>query len=230
MTLMLLFLLSVVYLNPPVNIKSETELHGAWQSEDGVYIFSDGYFSYTAYTADTFKYTYGGSFSADADRMVLHYEFNSAEDEQVGKDLTVEIKLRKKQLLVDEVKFERIDDGTPGALEGAWLFTNRMQNGELEIPRSQDSPRKTMKILSGTRFQWIAYDTSTGRFMGTGGGTYTTANGKYTENIEFFSRDQSRVGASLEFDYEIKGDDWHHRGLSSRGDPIYEIWSKRKSN
>ena len=29
-------------------------------------------------------------------------------------------------------------------------------------------------------------------------------DGKYTENIEFFSRDNNRVGASLSFDYEIK--------------------------
>ena len=85
-----------------------------------------------------------------------------------------------------------------------------------------------MKILSGTRFQWIAYNTETKEFMGSGGGTYTTKEGKYTENIEFFSRDDSRVGASLQFDYELKDGDWHHSGLSSKGQPIYEIWSIRK--
>ena len=60
-----------------------------------------------------------------------------------------------------------------------------------------------MKILSGTRFQWIAYNTETKKFMATGGGTYTTLKGKYKENIEFFSRDNSKVGLNLEFDYEI---------------------------
>ena len=88
-------------------------------------------------------------------------------------------------------------------------------------------PRKTMKILSGTKFQWIAYNTETGDFSGTGGGTYTTEGGKYTENIDFFSRDNTRVGASLKFDYELKEKKWHHRGLSSEGSPIYEIWSLR---
>nr|WP_299343463.1 hypothetical protein [Allomuricauda sp.] len=86
-----------------------------------------------------------------------------------------------------------------------------------------------MKILSGTRFQWIAYNTETKEFMGTGGGTYTTENGKYVENIGFFSRDDSRVGASLSFDFELKDGDWHHSGKSSKGNPIYEIWSKRKT-
>ena len=85
-----------------------------------------------------------------------------------------------------------------------------------------------MKILSGTRFQWIAFNTETKEFMGTGGGTYSTVDGKYTENIDFFSRDNSRVGASLEFDYELNGDEWHHKGLSNKGDPIYEIWNLRK--
>jgi hypothetical protein len=84
-----------------------------------------------------------------------------------------------------------------------------------------------MKILSGKRFQWIAYNSETGEFFGTGGGTYTTRRGKYTENIEFFSRDNDRVGASLQFDYDLKDGDWHHSGKSSRGNPIYEIWSVR---
>ena len=79
----------------------------------------------------------------------------------------------------------------------------RKRDGEI-VKRDTSGPRKTMKILSGTRFQWIAYNTETKAFMGTGGGTYTTLDGKYTENIGFFSRDDSRVGASLQFDYELK--------------------------
>ena len=84
-----------------------------------------------------------------------------------------------------------------------------------------------MKILSGTRFQWIAYNTETKKFMGTGGGTYTTKDGKYSENIEFFSKDNSKAGLSLKFDYELLDGKWHHKGFSSKGDPIHEIWSKR---
>ena len=64
--------------------------------------------------------------------------------------------------------------------------------------------------------------------MGTGGGDYTTVDGTYTENIAFFSRDNSRVGASLNFTYSLKKGDWHHSGLSSKGEPIYEVWSQRQ--
>ena len=81
--------------------------------------------------------------------------------------------------------------------------------------------------MSSSRFQWTAINTETGEFFGTGGGYYTFKDGKYTEHIEFFSRDASRVGSSLTFDAELKNGDWHHSGMSSKGDPIYEIWSRK---
>ena len=106
-------------------------------------------------------------------------------------------------------------------------MSGRIRNGETQS-RDITRPRKTMKILSGTRFQWIAYNTETKQFMGTGGWSYITVDGKYTENIEFFSRDDSRVGASLEFDFSFVDDNWHHQGFSSKGDPMHEIWSVRQ--
>ena len=91
----------------------------------------------------------------------------------------------------------------------------------------QMGPRKTFKVCSGTRFQWAAYNVETKQFSGTGGGTYTFKDGKYTENIKFFSRDNSRVGMSLEFDFELNEGKWHHKGYSSKGDPMHEVWSPR---
>ncbi len=105
-------------------------------------------------------------------------------------------------------------------------MSGRKRNGEIQL-RDTSKPRKTMKIMSGTRFQWIAYNTETKQFMGTGGGTYTSVKGEYTEHIEFFSRDDSRVGASLKFNYSVVDRKWYHSGLSSKGDSIYEIWSIR---
>ena len=103
----------------------------------------------------------------------------------------------------------------------------RYRNGNKQM-RSIDGPRKTMKLLSGKRFQWIAYNTATKQFMGTGGGTYTTENGIYSENVEFFSRDNSKAGIKLKFDYELINGEWNHKGFSSKGDPLHEIWVKRK--
>ena len=106
-------------------------------------------------------------------------------------------------------------------------MSGRYKDGNFQS-RSIDKPRKTMKILSGTRFQWIAFDTEKKEFKGTGGGTYSTVDGKYSEKIEFFSRDSSRVGMELEFDYKIENGNWIHRGKTSKGDPLHEIWSLRE--
>ncbi len=112
-------------------------------------------------------------------------------------------------------------------LDGKWLFATRGPDTGQER-RGEANARKTMKFLIDGRFQWIAYHTETFRFSGTGGGHYTTDDGNYTEHIQYFSRDNSRVGAKLTFMYNINGDDWHHQGKNSRGEPMYEIWSRRK--
>jgi hypothetical protein len=85
-----------------------------------------------------------------------------------------------------------------------------------------------LKFLKDGTFQWIAYDTESFRFSGTGGGSYSYNDGVYTEHIEFFSKDNSRVGASLNFNYKLNGDDWQHTGNNSKGEPMHEIWAKRK--
>ena len=84
-----------------------------------------------------------------------------------------------------------------------------------------------MKILVDGYFQWIAFNTASFSFHGTGGGSYSAADGTYTESIDYFSRDNNKVGISLGFDYAKKGMDWHHKGFSSKGDPLHEIWTYR---
>ena len=93
-------------------------------------------------------------------------------------------------------------------------------------PIHVNGTRKTLKLLTGSRFQWFAIDPGTKGFFGTGGGNYSFINGQYTENIEFFSRDSSRVGASLSFNGKVVDGNWHHSGKSSKGDDIYEVWSR----
>ena len=86
-------------------------------------------------------------------------------------------------------------------------MSGRINDRKTEL-RDTDQPRKTMKILSGTRFQWIAYNTETKQFMGTCGGTYATLNTEYIENIDFFSRDVTKVGLSLSFTYGLLNGNW----------------------
>ena len=213
---------------------------GAWErfydDEDGnnirsVVIFSEKFQSIVMYNAKTgeFIYSNGGTWELNGNMMTEKVEFDTANSERVGDELTFEVIITNNSLSIPDAnwEFSKIDDGMPGELNGAWLMSGRYRNGEKQM-RSTDRPRKTMKILSGTRFQWIAFDTEKKEFKGTGGGTYTTINGKYSEKIEFFSRDNSRVGMNLEFNYDIDKGNWIHKGKTSKGDPLHEIWIKRK--
>ena len=111
-------------------------------------------------------------------------------------------------------------------LNGKWLMAGRMTDEGVRR-RDTSRPRKTMKFLQDGHFQWIAFNTETFQFFGSGGGFYTAQNGIYTENIEFFSRNNTSVGRVLPFQYSVKGVDWHHQGKSSKGDPMYEVWTQR---
>jgi hypothetical protein len=121
-------------------------------------------------------------------------------------------------------KWQKVDEATE-SLAGNWRITGREQSGAMTPIKP--AARKTIKILSGTRFQWAAINMETGDFFGTGGGHYSFKDGTYTEHIEFFSRDASRVGASLSFKAEINKGEWHHSGLSSKGEKIHEVWSRK---
>ncbi len=220
-------------------IKAQS-LIGAWEgyhtSENGeklksVVIFSDGYQVITTYNSKTGKFisSNGGTWKLIGDTMTEKVEFDTNNSERVGTEVSFDVFINDSIMGIvgGEMKLKRIDNGVPGKLQGAWLMSGRIRDGETQL-RDTSRPRKTMKILSGTRFQWIAYNTETKQFMGTGGGVYITTNGEYTENIEFFSRDDSKVGARLKFNYSLVKGKWHHSGLSSKGDPIHEIWSVRE--
>ena len=213
---------------------------GAWESistnEKGdkiktVVTFAEGYQVMTSYEAKTGKFisTNGGSWKLEGDTVTEKIEFDSSNTDLVGTEVSFKVFNNGSEMGIVGAKetFKRIDNGTPGKLQGAWLMSGRVRDGKEQM-RDTSGPRKTMKVLSGTRFQWIAYNTATKQFLGTGGGTYTTVNGKYTENIEFFSRDDSKAGLSLAFDFTLKEGAWNHKGFSSKGDAMHEIWSVRK--
>ena len=173
----------------PNNSDFSQELIGAWEAMyadpvEGeirvVTIVADGYVSATHYTVADNKFisTDGSSWSANGNSISKTIEYNTADPSMVGKELTTTFFLEGNTLKIegDEKIWKRLDYGTPGALAGAYLITGRKRDGE--ITSRTPGARKTMKILSGRRFQWIAYNTDSGKFFGTGGGTYTTV----TEN------------------------------------------------
>lgn len=208
-------------------------LNGAWKSQEGsveqVLLLSDGYFMHTTFDQvnKQFVGSRGGTYTISGNKLIVNVEFNTSNKDQVAQSLTYDFVINKAKLSSDlsgkKTTWALLDQGK-GDLAGTWYMSGRKQDGKIAL--NPIRARKTLKILTGTRFQWAAINAETKEFFGTGGGFYTFTNGKYIENIEFFSRDNSRVGASLSFDGKLIDGNWHHSGLSSTGNPIYEVWSK----
>lgn len=213
------------------------DMKGAWEkgTEENrmIRINTEKHFSVSVYNSKdkTFIGTYGGSWRHEGSSYIEVHEFNTLNADLIGKEVIYEGVLAGLQLTLKaqgrSEEWKKIDDNTPGKLAGAWVITGRVNDGQMR--KMTPGARKTMKILSGTRFQWIAYNSETKEFFGTGGGTYTSENGKYVEKIDFFSRDNSRVGMSLDFDFSLEDGQWHHKGSSSKGEPIDEIWTQRQA-
>lgn len=229
---LVMLLLATAFIKKPA-----TKLTGAWHMLNGtvedVLVFQDGYYSYTTFDKvnKQFIQTRGGAYSIQDDRLIINFEFSTQDPDIIGQKATYKAQLRDGILISDVTgnsrNWNRIDDGN-NALAGNWRITGRMVNGAMNTMQRGD--RKTLKLLSGTRFQWMAINPATKEFSGTGGGTYTFEDGKYTEHIEFFSRDSSRVGAVLQFDGSVNGKVWTHKGMNSRGEPLHEEWTREVNN
>ena len=221
---------------------SGQNLNGAWKlvSQNGkavteqefIKIYQDDYFAFGAKNLadNAFIGAGGGPYKLAEGKLLETLDFFTLDPLQVGTTTSFRIEWKGSKITLSGdtangilvETWERISESKVD-LTGNWVITGRKRDDQ--ITRSTPGARRTIKILSGGRFQWVAFNSETREFSGTGGGTYTAQNGKYTENITFFSRDNSRVGASLSFDFKVIDGEWHHSGLSSTGAPIYEIWT-----
>ena len=234
--LLALMLGSLAFLAMKQSPNKNNPLQGAWKLShnglDYVLVFQDGYSMFTQYSLDNKKFvlTTGGPYTAEANKIKVKVQFNSADKSDAGKSFEYGYKIDGDALTTEtgngfSLTWERIDEGDKN-LAGNWRIIQRKQDDQMvDIPLRA---RRTLKLLTSTRFQWAAINIETGEFFGTGGGTYTFKKGKYIENIDFFSRDSTRVGMSLNFEGKLDNGNWIHSGKSSKGDPIYEVWSRMK--
>jgi hypothetical protein len=188
-------------------------------------LLKDNYLIHTSFNKSEkqFHFSRGGIYRVDGQSLQCRLEFDTWDPKKVGQTEINQFQPGEQSIQVANIEYKRADDGS-APLAGYYRISGRRQGDQLnQMPLAA---RKTIKSLTANKFQWAAINTSTGEFFGTGGGSYTFENGKYTENIEFFSRDGSRVGASLQFSDTLNGKQWIHSGLSSKGDPIYEIWTR----
>lgn len=218
---------------------AQEPLKGAWrllalngsplEGEERVIIFSDTYFMYGQYKNDgSFVKAAGGTFTTDSTGYRQVYEFHTEDSTLVQETEGYTLQMEKEALRMEgenTLLWERVEEGiTP--MSGAWRFSARVDENGLPGERRTPGPRKTIKILSGSRFQWAAFNTQTKEFMGTGGGTYQLVDDTYTETILFFSRDDEKAGIPLEFQFKIDGDDWYHKGFGTTGKPVSEVWER----
>ncbi|ALM09270.1 hypothetical protein SB49_10775 [Sediminicola sp. YIK13] len=197
-----------------------------------LFLFDKNYLVHTIYSENppNFKKTVGGFYEVKDNHIILNLEFNSNYKNDSINTITIPYTYKNNQLYLEfdgSNNKMKADSYNPQELDGKWLMAGRV-NEEGESRRDTTRPRKTMKFLLNGHFQWIAFNTETMEFFGSGGGAFSSENGTYSEHIQFFSRDNSRAGATLLFSYDLKDGDWHHKGKSSKGDALHEIWSPRK--
>jgi hypothetical protein len=232
--------------SPASPIQAPASLTGAWRlvkkagenagGATAIMIVTEGRYTVAHFDQAGRKFlgTYGGTYSASGGKLTEKLDFNTYDSTLVGGTNAFTSRLRDGQWQlsgtrgknkVDE-SWEKINEKTDQvSLAGAWQIRQRAdENGQMST--MQRGPRQTIKFMSPTRFQWVAFNNATRQFAGTGGGTYTTKDGKYTETIEFFSRDPNRVGMQLSFDFRREGNNWHHSGQSTTGNRINEVWEK----
>lgn len=181
-------------------------------------LMDSNYLIETRYNSESnvFVSTRGGFYQKSEKGFDIRLEFNSNYAKDSLKRIMLVSKGWKKSSLDKQIH------------HGKWLMAGRVRP-EGEKRRHINRARKTLKFLLDGHFQWTAFNTESFKFYGSGGGTYSAKDRNYVESIVYFSRDNSKSGVVLPFVYELKGSDWYHKGLNSKGEPMHEIWTQRKN-
>jgi hypothetical protein len=244
----LLLLLATAFTRLPYRHASRASvaadsLDGAWRltspfdgpaGTNAVLIIADGRFTVAYYSqaGKKFEGTYGGTCTASGGRLSVKADFNTFDSTRVGQSDAWAYQSQKGKWQLSgkgsggkgTETWEKLDEKAAGtSLAGAWQIRLR-ENPDGRMGEMKPGPRQTIKFLSPTRFQWVAFNNETRQFFGTGGGTYSAKDGKYTETLEFFSRDPNRVGMQLSFDFALEGSQWRHSGQSTTGNRVNEVW------
>jgi len=224
-TLLSLLIISGSFIQPQPYPHPQPSITGAWINKEGddehTLICSGGYTFMVEYNAvnTAFYYAGGGRYTEKEGMIIFEYEFSKKKEEQenVGIPAAMKFSISRNKLTVfgtDSSKNEltRVDDGT-GALAGIWQLKSQLSNGKLEEIKE---PMKTLKIVSGTLFQCVTFNTVTNEFLGCYGGRYTYKDGKYTERIEFYWKKPDKVGTAVSFDAGVDNNTWTIKQGSSK--------------
>lgn len=214
-------------------------LEGSWKlislnhenaiDREVIKIVVDGYFALGSKRIDdnSFLGAAGGVYKLNGDTLIEKRDFDTYDESKINRVKRYNLTWIDANTIEiadhEHIKVWKRLSGSDDQLSGNWVITGRQRNGEMYTMTPGD--RRTLKILNGDRFQWVAFNSATKTFMASGGGSYSAKDGVYTEHISFFSKDKSRAGDELEFKFEVMAGKWYHKGQSTKGQSIFEIWS-----
>jgi hypothetical protein len=220
-------------------------LNGAWKlvekdskaiGFEAIKLYSNSYFTSAAYEKATGKFleAKGGTYALTKLSYKEHLEIDSNEPEHSGTSVEYSISLIDNTMTITNLKtgeveiWEKFDEADNYEMAFCWRIHMKRDEGDPNWRTIKYVPRKTLKMLTNSRYQVLALNSETGQFVGSSGGTWSGEGDNYTENIEFFSKDQSNVGRSLEFKRTFQDGLWLHTGKTTKGESMEEKWHRYK--
>lgn len=220
-------------------------LNGAWRliEEDGkkvnqetIKLYSNSFFTYATYDSSSgnFIEAGGGTYFYEFFNYTETVEIDSNEPALSGTKRSYKALLDDNVLTLTNLKdgkvrvWEKFDEADDYEMTTCWRIHKKRDQGDEDWRKIVYSPRKTLKMLTNNRYQVLAFNSSTGEFIGSSGGTWNKEPRLYQENIEFFSKNPSNVGRSLEFNRKMDDGLWHHTGNQTDGDLMMEVWLRYK--
>jgi hypothetical protein len=135
-----------------------------------VKIVTGSYFTIAYYdlAGKKFAGTEGGTYSVNGSNYQENIEFNTMDSTRVGSTVTLQSLIKGSKWQLSGTKYgkkiaetwEQISEekAQNSPLQGAWRITQRADPDTGTMSAMQQGPRKTLKMMSDTRFQWIAYN------------------------------------------------------------------------
>lgn len=220
-------------------------LNGAWRlvEKEGkspdyevIKLYSEAYYTYAGYSKDTgeFKEAGGGRYILDFFTYREHVEIDSKDASRSGTTTSYKAVLEDDLLRITNLetgvveRWQKFDDATNVEMTTCWRIHEKQDEGDTQWRRIVYGPRKTVKMLTNTRYQVLAMNSETGEFIGASGGTWYGTQNTYTEHVAFFSKNQENVGRSLAFKKKVQDGLWHHTGRDTEGKILLEKWLRYK--
>jgi hypothetical protein len=220
-------------------------LNGAWRlteqnnmptTYEVIKLYSNSYFTYASYNKETgeFLEAKAGMYTLKNLSYKEHLEIDSSKPENSGTSNEYHIKLNGKKMIITHLKsgeeevWEKFDEADNYKMASCWRIHKKKDEGDTDWRTIEYAPRKTLKMITNSRYQVIALNSETGQFVGSSGGNWSSTADVYIENVEFFSKNQKNVGRSLHFNRNYEDGIWLHSGKNTKGELMMEEWIRYK--